>query len=555
MSTRTVPVVIVGGGPTGITAATLLAQYGVDTVVLERWDDVYPQPRAVHIDDEVFRIVARLGLGDAFAAISRPMQGLRLVDRNMRVLAQLHRGGAPGVNGFPKANMFDQPALEALLRGNARRQPGVELRGGTDVTAVTQDGRGRVHVDFVDRASGEPGSVVAEYVLGCDGANSMVRASIGATMEELRFEQRWLVVDVATHVDLDAWDGVHQVCDPRRAATFMRIGRTRYRWEFRLLPGETADDYQSVDALHPLIAPWTRRAAVDGLELVRVAEYTFRAQIADTWRDRRVFLLGDAAHLTPPFIGQGLCAGLRDAMNLSWKLAGVLDGTLSPSVLDTYETERQPHVRALIRLAVAIGWAMTQGGEAGDLLRRLIAPRLHLVPGMRAKIVDSATPPLSHCAFVRRSRLRPLAGRLCPNPVLDGGRRFDDVVGGRFALVTASAPSAEERAEVERRGAVVVVARPGSELHGWLRRGRATAAVVRPDRTVMRSGRTLPALCATMPTFAPPSRAASPGTAPPVPSDGGVLATRAGVLTTTRTNPDTAAALSRLPRPRSRRED
>ena len=165
-------------------------------------------------------------------------------------------------------------------------------------------------------------------------------------MEDLEFEQRWLVIDVASTVELDQWEGVHQLCDPERAATYMRIGDTRYRWEFRLLEGETAADFESIEALQPLIGPWVEGIPCDQLELVRVAEYHFRAQLADRWRDRNVFLLGDAAHLTPPFIGQGLCAGVRDSMNLSWKIAGVLSGDLPESVLDTYEVERKPHARA-----------------------------------------------------------------------------------------------------------------------------------------------------------------------------------------------------------------
>ena len=251
--------------------------------------------------------------------------------------------------------MFDQPELEHLLRTNLKDQTTVSLRGNVEVTDVAQDGQGRVRVDFTDRLTGEHESVLATYVLGCDGANSVVRTAIGSTMEDLKFEQRWLVIDVASTVELDQWEGVHQVCDPDRAATYMRIGETRYRWEFRLLEGETAADFESIEALQPLIGPWVEGIPCDQLELVRVAEYHFRAQLADRWRDRNVFLLGDAAHLTPPFIGQGLCAGVRDSMNLSWKIAGVLSGDLPESVLDTYEVERKPHARPLIRLAKLIG--------------------------------------------------------------------------------------------------------------------------------------------------------------------------------------------------------
>jgi 3-(3-hydroxy-phenyl)propionate hydroxylase len=361
-------------------------------------------------------------------------------------------------------------------------------------------------VDVTDTATGGRDAVRAEYLLACDGANSLARTAIGATMRDLRFAQRWLVVDVATVADVGAWEGVHQVCDPVRAATFMRIGRTRYRWEFRLTRGETVDTYRDITAVHPLISPWTRDIPVEALHVVRVAEYTFRAQIANRWRDRRVFLLGDAAHLTPPFIGQGMGAGLRDAMNLAWKLAGVLAGTLPERVLDTYEIERRPHARALIRMAKLIGTAMTDGGELGNLVRRVVAPRLPRVPGLPQRLLDSETPALRRSDLVARPRLRRgLAGRLCPNAVLDDGRRLDDVAAGRFVVVTSTIPVPAQRAEAERRGAVLLAVAPGTELHRWLRRGRTQAAVVRPDGTVLGTGRDLSALCAALPRFGSPT--------------------------------------------------
>ena len=257
-----------------------------------------------------------------------------------------------------------------------------------------------MRVTFTDRSDGTVHHVDADYVLGCDGANSMVRTQIGSTMRDLNFEQRWLVVDVATDADLRQWEGVHQVCDPVRAGTYMRIGEARYRWEFQLRAGESADDFGTLTALRPLIAPWTAGVADSELNLLRVTEYTFRAQIADRWRRGNVFILGDAAHLTPPFIGQGMGAGLRDAMNLAWKIAGVLDGTLAADVLDTYEQERKPHTRQMIRLALTVGRAMTGGGRVGNLARRLVLPRLRLIPGMRHKVVDSTTPALHPSALV-----------------------------------------------------------------------------------------------------------------------------------------------------------
>jgi 3-(3-hydroxy-phenyl)propionate hydroxylase len=497
-----VPVVVVGAGPVGVTAATLLGQYGVECLVLDRWDGVYPQPRAVHLDDEIYRVLVRLGIADQFAAMSRPTRGLQLIDRNHRVFAVLDRAGDRGRHGHPQANMFEQPELEHLLRTNLKDQPTVSLRGNVEVTDVAQDGQGPVRLDFTDRLTGEHESVLATYVLGCDGANSVVRAAIGATMEDLKFEQRWLVIDVASMVELDQWEGVHQVCDPNRAATYMRIGDARYRWEFRLLPGETTADFQSIEALLPLIGPWVEDIPCDQLELVRVAEYTFRAQLADRWRDRNVLLLGDAAHLTPPFIGQGLGAGVRDAMNLSWKIAGVLSGDMPEPVLDSYEGERKPHARAMIQLARLIGVSMTQGGKAGDLLRQAVAPRLHWVPGLRNRLLDGETPPLRRSELVDRGTLRrSLNGRLCPNAVVADDIRYDDVTGGGFVLVTSAPLSSQQQTLLAGRGTEVLEVAPGSPLYAWLRDGKATAALVRPDFTVVRAGRDIAGLCEAAPQF------------------------------------------------------
>ncbi|EHB59302.1 monooxygenase FAD-binding [Mycolicibacterium rhodesiae JS60] len=175
-----VPVVIVGAGPTGVTAATKLAQYGVDCLILDRWSDVYPQPRAVHLDDEIFRLLAGLGIAEEFAAMSRPARGLQLRDRGMRVMAEFHRECAQSSNGYPQANMFDQPEFEALLRTNLKKYPHAVLRGNAEVTEAVQIGAERARVTFTDRLSGEHHTVETRYLLGCDGANSLVRSTIGA---------------------------------------------------------------------------------------------------------------------------------------------------------------------------------------------------------------------------------------------------------------------------------------------------------------------------------------------------------------------------------------
>ncbi|MGZ8178219.1 bifunctional 3-(3-hydroxy-phenyl)propionate/3-hydroxycinnamic acid hydroxylase MhpA [Williamsia sp. SKLECPSW1] len=496
------PVIIVGAGPTGLTAAAVLADHGVASIVLERWDGVYPQPRAVHLDDEVYRILGRVGVADEFAQISRPARGLRLVTSSLGVIAEFRRDPDAGPHGFPAASMFDQPELEGLLRtAVARRSDMITMRSGVEVVDMGQNDHG-VTVTATDRDTGDAISVTGSYLLGCDGAGSRTRSAIGSDWRDLGFSQRWLVIDVETTADLRQWEGVHQVCDTRRAATYMRIGDTRYRWEFQLLDDESADDFSDIASVTPLLRPWLGEAAESELTLIRAAEYTFRARVADRWRDRRMFLLGDAAHLTPPFIGQGMGAGLRDAANLGWKLAAVLAGEVPAETLDSYAQERIPHVTHLVRLAVATGAAMTGGGRGGDVIRGVAAPLFARLPALSSRLTDSATPPLHRSAYVRRGRL---AGRLAPNAVVTAdGRRLDEV-GRGFRVVTADAPTDEQEFEITRRGARTVVVEPRSPLGRWLATARVRAAIVRPDGTVMVAGPSVAAVYTVLPTIASPA--------------------------------------------------
>ena len=400
------PVIVVGAGPAGCTAALLLADYEIPVTLLERHTQPHPLPRAVHLDDEVARILDRIGVSEGFLARSRPGSGLRLLDSGHRVMAEFRREHQPGVHGFPQANMFHQPDLEELLLARVEAHPLIDFRRGAEVTGL--DGADdpltaalvRVHA----RIAGDPHTFTGRVVLGCDSAGSTIRKLTGITMQDLGFTERWLVVDIQVRTGLDTWDGVEQVCCPIRAATFMQVTGDRYRWEFRLRDGEDEAGLITPPALGQLLRPWTGRDDLAGLEIIRTATYTFRARLASRFAAGRVFLLGDAAHLTPPFIGQGLAAGLRDADNLAWKLAHVLTGRAGPDLLASYETERRPHARALIKKAVRVGWAMTGGQDRAAAIRRIALAAAVRSERMCQAMGSTATPRLKAGALQRPPR-------------------------------------------------------------------------------------------------------------------------------------------------------
>jgi 3-(3-hydroxy-phenyl)propionate hydroxylase len=280
-----------------------------------------------------------------------------------------------------------------VLRTELARRPEAGLRTGVEVLGVEPVDGGAV----VRPAGPHDGARRAPRTAGRPRLRRRGRAScrdvVGARWQDLRSTERWLVVDVRCPVPLGHWEGVHQVCSPVRAATFLRVGVDRYRWEFQLHDGERADDLVRPDVLQALVGPWTGGLAPDRLEVLRSSEYVFRARLADRWRRGRVLLVGDAAHQTPPFVGQGLGAGVRDAGNLAWKLAAVLRGEAPEELLDSYERERRPHVRTLIRLARTAGWAMTGGGGRGAAARRAGLAGLCRLPGA-SRLLDRGTPPL-----------------------------------------------------------------------------------------------------------------------------------------------------------------
>jgi len=461
-------VAIVGAGPVGLVLAILLGQRGHSVVVLERWSAPYGLPRAVHFDHEVGRILQACGIGDELRSIIEPAGIYEWRNAAGTVLLRFGRHG-DGSSGWPTSSMFCQPELEALLARRAEALDSVEVMRGVEVTAVDQ-----TDDHAVIGAAGT--TVAARYVVGCDGANSTVRGLAHLGVNDLGFFYDWLIVDVVLDEQRE-FDPLNlQVCDPARPTTAVSGGPGRRRWEFMRLPDESLDRLNSESRAWELLADWD--VTPDNARLERHAVYTFQARHAERWRDRRVLLAGDAAHQMPPFAGQGMCAGVRDAANLAWKLGHVLAGVADDTLLDTYEQERLPHALRAIEFSRSLGEVICVPDVAAAAARDEA-----MAAGVSDEASDVPDLPGVDVGLVRVGD--PHAGGLFVQATVDGAL-FDDVHGAGWRLVTIDPDGADlDAAATERFAAIggLVVALDGSDTvaAGWFADTGIRWVVQRPD--------------------------------------------------------------------------
>ncbi len=342
-------ILIAGGGPTGVTLAILLANRGVNVIVVEKEPDIYPLPRAAHIDHECMRILQEAGVADEVIATSRRAARYDFLSAKGEVLLRFDGSDQIGAGGWPAANMIHQPTVEAALRNVLDRFANATLKRSWELKSFVDDGKGVTAL--ITAPDGEQ-KVRARYLVGADGARSPVREATKIAFDDLNFDEPWLVVDMLVDDYSRLPSENLQICDPERPTTCVLMGEGRHRWEFMIKPGETAEQVCDDAFIEELLAPWDVKGAV---RLERKAVYTFRARIAEQWRKGRVLLAGDAAHQTPPFAGQGMCSGLRDSVNLAWKLAAVVKENAPDSLLDSYQPEREPNLRATIQMAIMMG--------------------------------------------------------------------------------------------------------------------------------------------------------------------------------------------------------
>ncbi len=467
-------VLVVGLGPTGDVLASLLRQRGVSVIAIDREGDVYPLPRAAVFDEEVMRIFQMVGVAEEIRPSCRVPDGYQFLSASHEILVKFELPPGLGRYGWDATYALHQPAVERILRTQAAHL-GADLRVNTQLLEYSQSESG-----VVANVEGPQGQyqIEAQYIVGCDGSRSAVRESFGVPMFDYDFEEPWLVLDAFVENGDDLIQIPSQICDPDQPITFMRMSGNRFRWEFMLKPGDDPETFAEEENLFRLLEPWD---VLHRIEFERRAIYRFRGLLASQWRSGRALIAGDAAHQMPPFAGQGMCSGVRDAANLAWKLAAVVQGEASPDLLDTYQTEREAHVRGIVERSIEFGKTVclldhqaAAQRDAGMLAARAAGEQPELIP----------YPPLKDGCLMGGVQ----SGELFVQPVFDG-RRMDDEIGQGPWLFTRQASG---RASSAVQEFVVGEDRLGPFSAGisqWLSQHDADAVLVRPDRHVFGVGK------------------------------------------------------------------
>ena len=443
-------VVILGGGPVGLTLACLLNSMGVSNTVVERDPQPYRLPRAIVMDDEIQRALHDLGLGGWLEENTGLLERADFLGPDGAVVTGADIP-AVGLQGVPPVVVHYQPELDTMLRAHATATGSRTLWGRT-VSSMTD------HGDRVETVLDDGETVTSRWFVGCDGASSWTRRHVGLVLEDLRFDQEWLVVDIELNegstVELPL--GVRQYCRTDRPCTYVKGVRRFRRWEFQVQPHEDAAALDTEEGLWGLLAEWVTPSDA---RIVRSAVYRFHAVVAPQMQKGNVFLAGDSAHQTPPFAGQGLNSGMRDVLNLAWKLAFVTRGTALPRLLDSYTPERVPHVRSTIAHAV----------DMGRLIDQLAGRESHGV-GVDSGYGGARPAPFLESGFLVPGDQR-VGHQFWFRPEVSRAVSTD----GACIAVVSEAPVRVPEA-LRAMGAVNVVA-PGAT-------GGSHAVVVRPDRYV-----------------------------------------------------------------------
>ncbi|MGF1589143.1 MAG: bifunctional 3-(3-hydroxy-phenyl)propionate/3-hydroxycinnamic acid hydroxylase [Pleurocapsa sp.] len=444
MNDLTFDVVIVGYGPVGAIAANYLGMYGIKTAVFEQELDVYHLPRAIGFNHEIMRIFQQLGLHHQIDQVATPIDGVEFLNQSHKVLFEIELSKTCLTYNFAPNYVFYQPDLETKLREGVKRFDCVKINLAHAVESVTQDPQGvTVTVKNLnsDReiwaASNRTYQVQAKYVLGCDGGRSITRQQAGIELHDFGFHQRQLVVDTLLTAEVDLPSKVQQLCDTRRPGVFVHSTNNHRRWEFVLAPDETKEAMERPEKVRELLSTYWINP--DKLKIIRAVVYHFHSLIALQWRSDRIFIVGDAAHQMPPILGQGMCSGIRDAQNLCWKLDLVLKGLAPDKLLDTYQTERLPHVQEIVKLATRAFKIFKTRNPFLAWVRDIVL-RILRRNNRRFQNVGSDMPPLKHGILANSLEdKQSVAGQMFIQPqVLNKTGQLvllDHILGNSFAIL------------------------------------------------------------------------------------------------------------------------
>ena len=499
-------VAIVGMGPTGVMLAHLLGALGVDTVLMDREPDLLNLPRAVHFDGEVMRIFQNAGLADTLLPHVRASQGMQYINMQGQLLLERKPASAPGMHAWANNYLFHQPDVERILRDGLAEHSSVKVCLQHEVVHLQQSTGGvDIQVQCLGKASNQ--SLNAKWVVGCDGARSKVREHMNTGFDDLGLHQAWLVIDVALLEDLVLPLATVQYCNPARPITYVNVTGRRRRWEIMVMPGDDIEQMTQPSYIWPLLAPWIQPHQA---QLVRTAIYTFHSLLTQNWRQGRLLLAGDSAHQTPPFLGQGMCAGIRDAANLAWKLHRVCRGA-TDALLDTYARERMPHVSDFIATAVKLGNII----QSTDPVVAAQRDQQFLAQGPQEIVnLSPALGPGFHSG-------QGVSGQITAQPRLSDGRLLDDALGLGFAVISAHAI---DTARVPAQALSDLTALGTLWLHDpllspWLQVLGAQLVLLRPDRYVFATANSVQEmaqwdLSLATPNHSPHSRPTSPTPSP-----------------------------------------
>ncbi|MGL4883310.1 MAG: bifunctional 3-(3-hydroxy-phenyl)propionate/3-hydroxycinnamic acid hydroxylase [Waterburya sp.] len=503
MNDLTFDVVIVGYGPVGAIAANYLGMYGIKTAVFEQETDVYHLPRAIGFNHEIMRIFQQLGLHHQIDTIATPVDGVEFLNQSHQVLFEIELSKTCLTHGFAPNYVFYQPDLETKLREGVERFDCVKVNLAHAVESITQDHKS-VTVIVKNLNSDCIYQVRAKYVLGCDGGRSITRQQAGIELHDFGFHQRQLVVDTLLTAEVDLPSKVQQLCDTRRPGVFVHSTNNHRRWEFVLAPNETKEAMEQPEKVRELLSTYWINP--DKLKIIRAVVYHFHSLIALRWRNDRIFIVGDAAHQMPPILGQGMCSGIRDAQNLCWKLDLVLRGLAPDKLLDTYQTERLPHVQEIVKLATRAFKIFKTRNPFLALVRNLML-RILRRNNRNFQNVGSDMPPLKHGILANS-----LAGQMFIQPqVLKKTGQLvllDRILGNNFAILGLDTDwldviTSESEAFLTNLALKLICVVPqisdrstkfphrveliedtSQQINDWLAKQQTEIVIIRPDRYV-----------------------------------------------------------------------